>query len=107
VGAGSSKVCRTALRTAAQHRTQQHSFSRSSMLIVQALEEARREKAALLAQAAASAAATGRKDFAASLGMMQAREVPAYSCGAYVPGQSEHVVCQLAASKLRSAAAAA
>lgn len=46
------------------------------MLIVQALEEARREKAALQAQAAASAAATGRKDFAASLGMMQASEVP-------------------------------
>jgi hypothetical protein len=38
----------------------------------QALEEARQEKAALEACAAEHAAATGRKDFAASLGMMQA-----------------------------------
>lgn len=37
----------------------------------QALEEARQEKAALEACAAEHAAATGRKDFAASLGMMQ------------------------------------
>jgi hypothetical protein len=46
----------------------------------QALEEARRDKAALEARAAEHAAATGRKDFAASLGMMQACSWPLDTC---------------------------